>query len=272
VYDIDDAEYLRTKTKSLHFFLKNCKVILVGSNKLHEYCIKYNPNVLIQTSPVISHNYRKQKKQNTLTIGWVGNTGNGDTLSHPFSHKSSLFKLFFCSITQIKTPIKLILIGIKSTSDILEIKSYFKHSPNIDIEILLNLNWKDDHWLYKDISQFDVGISPMLNHPFNQAKSAFKAKQYLSCGVPVIASNVGENSKFVINNYNGILCKDSEDFVSALNKFIFMKDEEYLEFSKNCLKDTDQYSVDNYCKNLIDNNRIDKINVYSNLNRNNLNY
>ena len=40
----------------------------------------------------------------------------------------------------------------------------------------------------------------MLNHPFNQAKSAFKAKQYLSCGIPVIASDVGENRKFVLNN------------------------------------------------------------------------
>lgn len=251
LYDIDDAEYLRTKTKTLHFFLKKCDSISVGSSKLFDYCSSFNDNVYIQTSPVAIHSKRKKKKQERLTIGWVGDTGNGNSMSHPFSHKRSLFELFFTPLLEIEHPLKLILIGVKFPSDIPEIINFFIDSPNIELEIPTNLNWKNDDWIYPVIAEFDVGIYPMVNHPFNQAKSAFKAKQYLSCGVPVIASDVGENNKFVKNNFNGIICNTPKDFRNAICRFINMSTQEYFKFSQNCLEDTDKYSIDNYCKTFI---------------------
>ena len=63
LYDIDDAEYLRTKTTTLHFFLKRCESISVGSSKLFDYCSSFNNNVYIQTSPVAIHSKRKVEKQ-----------------------------------------------------------------------------------------------------------------------------------------------------------------------------------------------------------------
>lgn len=252
LYDIDDAEYLRTKTTTLNFFLKKCESISVGSSKLFDYCSSFNNNVYLQTSPVAIHHERKNKKQAKLTIGWVGDTGNGNSISHSFSHKKSLFELFFTPLLEIEKPIKLILVGVKCPSDIVEIINFFKDSQNIELEIPTNLNWKNDDWIYPVIAEFDVGISPIVNHPFNQAKSAFKAKQYLSCGVPVIASGVGENIKFVKNNFNGIICNTPKDFRNAVYRFINMNTQEYLKFSQNCLEHTDKYSIDNYCKTFIE--------------------
>jgi glycosyltransferase involved in cell wall biosynthesis len=252
LYDIDDAEYLRSNTKTLHFFLKKCKSVSVGSSKLFDYCSSFNHNVYMQTSPVSLHDNRKSERNEKLTIGWVGDSGNGDKLIDPFSHKKSLFELFFTPILKINQPIKLILIGIKNAKDIPKIIEFFKDSPNIELEIPTDLNWKNDDWLYPIIAEFDVGIYPMVNHPFNQAKSAFKAKQYLSCCIPVIASDVGENNKFVHDNFNGIICNTPEDFKNAIIRFINMPDQEYFDLSKNCLKDIENYSIDGYCKKLIE--------------------
>jgi len=55
LYDIDDAEYYRQPTATLHFFLKKCQRIQVGSKALQTYCLQYNNNVHIATSPVIEH-------------------------------------------------------------------------------------------------------------------------------------------------------------------------------------------------------------------------
>jgi glycosyltransferase involved in cell wall biosynthesis len=206
----------------------------------------------MQTSPVFKHSKRKTTRNKILTIGWVGDSGNGDNLSHPFSHKTSLFKLLFTALSKIDRPFKLILIGIKHPEDIEEIELFFKSHKNIQLEIPINLDWKHDSWVYSEIMKFDIGVSPMIDHPFNEAKSAFKAKQYLSCGVPVIASNVGENSRFVNDNLNGIICHSEEDFKNAINRFYVMTDSEYFKFSTNCLKEIDDYSIDTYCERLIE--------------------
>jgi glycosyltransferase involved in cell wall biosynthesis len=252
LYDIDDAEYFRQPTSTLHFFLKHCQKVAVGSQALKEYCLVYNSNVYIQTSPVLKHSHSKKEKTTPLHIGWVGDFGNGRSISKNFSHKTSLYQLLFPALLEINIPIQLSLIGIKNLEDIPEIQSYFKEKPNIHLEIPTHLNWETDEWLYPLIARFDIGVSPMVDHPFNQAKSAFKAKQYLSCGVPVVGSAIGENYKFVQHQYNGLLCREVEDFKLALEKFAQMSKNEYLKFSKNALLNYPNYSMAAYCQLLLE--------------------
>jgi glycosyltransferase involved in cell wall biosynthesis len=106
--------------------------------------------------------------------------------------------------------------------------------------------------LYPLIATFDIGVSPMVDHPFNQAKSAFKAKQYLSCGVPVVGSSIGENDKFVQHGQNGLLCEEAQDFKLALKQFAQMDKNEYLKFSTNALSSYPKYSIANYCTLLLE--------------------
>lgn len=250
-FDIDDAEYLRQDTKSLHFFLKKCSIISVGSEELMSYSKKFNENVYILTSPVTDHNIVKKERNEIMNIGWVGDFGNGNKISKDFSHKTSMYKILFPVLKLINKPIKLTLIGVKNETDIPEIRNYFKNSGNITINILENLNWKNDDWVYNEIAKFDIGVSPMTNHLFNRSKSAFKAKQYLSVGIPTIASNVGENDRFVLNNKNGVICNNNEDFKNAIDRFLEMSNSKYFEFSNNAIADKDKYSMKEYSKKLI---------------------
>jgi hypothetical protein len=68
LYDLDNAEYLRQDTKTLHFFLKICKTISVGSDALKDYCKDYNDNVVVLTSPVIHHDKQKAKRNEITNI------------------------------------------------------------------------------------------------------------------------------------------------------------------------------------------------------------
>ena len=56
-------------------------------------------------------------------------------------------------------------------------KIIFEGKINFELVIPKDLKWEVDDWLYNDISKFDIGVSPMVKHPFNEAKSAFKAKE-----------------------------------------------------------------------------------------------
>lgn len=251
-YDIDDAEYLRQEVKTLHFFLKRCEVITVGSKALKEYCEKFNKNVFILTSPVSEHNVQKKDRNKIINIGWVGDLGNGNDISKEFSHKKSMFSILFSQIKKIKIPIELTLIGVKKESDIPEIIEYFKDNSNIKINIPTNLNWEKDDWVYTEIKKFDIGVSPLSNHLFNVSKSAFKLKQYLSVGIPTIASDVGENKKFVRHNKNGFLCSNNDrDFENAIIKISEMSDDTYFEFSRNAFNTKKEFSMTNYCDLLI---------------------
>lgn len=252
LYDIDDAEYYRQKTETLHFFLKKCQYVQVGSKALQTYCFSFNKNVKIATSPVYEHSQQKKHKNTKLHIGWLGDLGDGNAISKSFSHKTNLFTIFFPEIIKIKYPIKLSIIGVKNPKDILDLKQYFDDYKQIELVVPTDLDWKNDAWVYAKVAEFDVGISPMVNHPFNQAKSAFKAKQYLSCGVPTIASDIGENKNFVLHQKNGIICVDSVDFLKAIHLFENMESSEYQQYMKNALANLDSFSMASYCQILIE--------------------
>ncbi len=252
LYDLDDAEYLRQGTRSLHHFLRKCKRVSVGSESLKQYCRVFNANVFILSSPVIEHGVVKQKRNDgCLHIGWVGDLGNGNPVSQGFSYKKSMFDLFFPEILQYPYPLKLSLFGVKNEADIPEIKAFFQDSPHIELCIPAHLNWKDDLWLYDKIAQFDIGISPMVDHPFNQAKSAFKSKQYLSVGVPTLASDVGENSRFVLDQVNGLLCRGKGGFINAIHTIEKMDDAAYAEMSRQARAHRKDYSIPDFCTRLL---------------------
>lgn len=250
--DLDDAEYLRKDDRTLKYLIAHSARCTVGSDALLEYCLKLNDDVIKSTSPVIDHQQVKNPSFDapSLHLGWVGDTGNGHPKSMAFSHKRSLYELIFPAITESKVKIKLSLLGVKNPTDIPEMAAYFKDHSLVELCIPSGLKWEDDSWLYTEIATMDFGLSPMVDHPFNQAKSAFKAKQYLSVGVPVIGSAVGENEQFVQHGVNGFICDTKDDFVQAIQEASSMSATQYKAWSKSALASRAQYSLEAYCTTL----------------------
>ena len=65
------------------------------------------------------------------------------------------------------------------------------------------------------IQSFDVGIMPLPDGPFERGKCGYKLIQYMACGLPVIASPVGVNTRIVEQGRTGFLASSTADWVEA---------------------------------------------------------
>jgi glycosyltransferase involved in cell wall biosynthesis len=61
---------------------------------------------------------------------------------------------------------------------------------------------------------------PLLDNEWNQAKCAFKAIEYMACGLAVVCSKVGENNYLVKDGLNGFLAKDKDEWTEKIKRLI----------------------------------------------------
>jgi glycosyltransferase involved in cell wall biosynthesis len=68
-----------------------------------------------------------------------------------------------------------------------------------------------------EIQRFDAGIMPLPDEPFERGKCGYKLIQYMGCGLPVVASPVGVNTRIVEHGVNGFLAGTQDEWVAALD-------------------------------------------------------
>jgi len=67
------------------------------------------------------------------------------------------------------------------------------------------------------LSQFDVGIMPLPDEPWERGKCGYKLIQYMAAGLPVVASPVGVNKEIVKHGENGFLADTRHEWRTALS-------------------------------------------------------
>lgn len=70
------------------------------------------------------------------------------------------------------------------------------------------------------IQSLDIGIMPLDHSPWSQGKSGFKLIQYMSCGIPVIATPVGANLDIVDHGVNGLFADSDDDWHKSIKTLI----------------------------------------------------
>ena len=63
---------------------------------------------------------------------------------------------------------------------------------------------------------FDVGIMPLADEPYLQAKCGCKLLQYMACGLPAIASPVGVSADYLAASEAGIAAGDRDSWEAAI--------------------------------------------------------
>lgn len=72
---------------------------------------------------------------------------------------------------------------------------------------------------YPKLLNFDIGIVPLADVPFNQAKSFIKGLEYAAAGIPFIASNLDEYKRLA-NQYNiGRVAKKGNQWAAIIEYF-----------------------------------------------------
>ncbi len=212
IYDFDDAIWLpnTSEANKISSFLKFhykvayiCQIswrVSVGNDYLKEYALKFNSNVILNPTVVDTekrHNRIKTHDNNhPLTIGWTG------------THSTARY---------LKTIEKAL---VKLQKEVAFTFSVISNQPPCLEEINCQfIPWRKESEI-EQLLTFDIGIMPLEDEIWEEGKCGFKIIQYLSLGIPAVASPVGVNKNIIADNENGFLVESDDEWLEVLKKLL----------------------------------------------------
>jgi glycosyltransferase involved in cell wall biosynthesis len=72
----------------------------------------------------------------------------------------------------------------------------------------------------QDTQSFDIGVMPLPDSEWTRGKCSFKLIQYMSCGIPAVASPVGMNREVIREGVNGFVAGSEDEWVEKLGKLL----------------------------------------------------
>lgn len=79
--------------------------------------------------------------------------------------------------------------------------------------------WSLEHE-YDCLADADIAIAPLADTSYNRGREAFKIKEYMAAGLPVVCSPVGHNARVVRHGENGLHATDADEWIRALIRLI----------------------------------------------------
>ncbi|MFC1674310.1 glycosyltransferase family 4 protein [Candidatus Omnitrophota bacterium] len=209
VFDFEDAVYLPKKGNrfwqlrspgKFYSILRLSRRVIVCNEYLKNKFRDINPNITVIPTSIDTGKFRpkaKGKLQGKVVIGWIG--------SHStFVYLERILPVLQKLAGRYEFVLKIIGAGRKVTLDGVEV---------------INEEWS----LEKDVENFqslDIGIYPLPADEWAMAKTPFKTVQYMSVGIPVVASRVGGNKEIIRDGINGFLVSCEDEWVERLAELI----------------------------------------------------
>ena len=203
VYDFDDAIYInpkrpdnREKTANM---VRYASKAIVSTEYLNEFCLSCGQKPVIIPSPVETDRIRPSVKQQDqiVTIGWIGSPWTSGFL------------------WLIEKPMQ--RLAEKYTFRFLTVGASFDYK-------ILGIDHIAKPWVFEDenenIGQMDIGLMPLPDTDWTRMKGGYKLLQYMSAGIPCVASPVGINQSIVKVGQNGFLASTAEEWYLTLEKLI----------------------------------------------------
>ena len=210
--------------------LRRVPCVIAGNRNLAEYARRYNDSVFIVPTPVDTRQYafvhRDRKKE--FNIGWLGTSNN----------------LFY-----LKRVIPEIIRFLDDSPD--AHFYYMSNDDNLGVshEKVTFEIWSEEGQL-AFLQKLSAGLMPLSDDDWSRGKCAFKALQYMSTGLPTIASDVGMNTDVIQDDRNGLLAKGDGDWYLQLQKLQQNRDL-YHSISREARKTVEEnYSIE-HCGSLL---------------------
>lgn len=214
IYDFDDAIWIPNTSQEnkivswvkafwkIKFICKWAYVVAGGNNYLCNYASQFNQNVqLLPTcvDVVNKHNLLATQNNEKVVIGWTG------------SHSTMIYLNDILPVLQ------------KISADfVVEFLIISNKPPTFQLSNLKFIKWQETTEV-QDLAQINIGIMPLKDDAWSEGKCGFKLIQYLSLGIPAVASPVGVNKNIIVEGENGFLCNDDQEWHEALT--ILIEDE-----------------------------------------------
>jgi glycosyltransferase involved in cell wall biosynthesis len=187
--------------------MRNAALVIVGNEYLAERSLQAgSKNVELLPSVVDVRRYSQKTAMDDtgFTIGWIGSP-----VTAPY------LDIIRDAVTAVASDpsIRVSLLGAGSADP-------FPFIPTT------KLSWDEERELSIG-RNFDIGIMPLLDGPFERGKCGYKLIQYMAGGLPVVASPVGVNRQIVEHGVNGYLAHSTDDWIFALRTLKHDIDQRY---------------------------------------------
>jgi hypothetical protein len=221
IVDIDDAIHEQYAASSNHLvkrFLRSkirrvlagSSVAIVGSRSLADFAgeagavnVIYSPSAVDYADVLAARNYglgsQSLPNSSEFRVCWIGSPSTSRYLNEISG---------FIERASVALGVKFIFIGVS--------QSHLNLSPLSNIEYV---EWSETTQ-YQVISSCHVGIMPLPDQPFERGKCAYKLIQYMACGLPLLASPVGENKFVLKEGVSGFFCHDQASWLENLSKVL----------------------------------------------------
>ncbi len=174
--------------------------VSAGNDFLCRYAIQSGAASVVKIPTVVDmerrYNQVKEHHTGSITIGWTGSHSTLKYLDDLIPVIREVQKELDCTF---------LVIADKKPDLPLTDWHFIPWDPATEIEDLLRI---------------DVGVMPLTADPWSEGKCGFKLIQYLSLGIPAVASPVGVNKDIIDHGVNGYLADSRETWLSALRQLI----------------------------------------------------
>jgi len=244
-YDLDDAIYEEMiDDRQIRWFMEHVHQVVVGSEELRQYALKCNPNAVIITTPVVPTTVLSIPSSEVMfTVGFIG--------CYWGTHFQNMRDFVMPALCAVDFPVVLEIIGAEKPLERQLTRDYFV-GTNVTVVFKAIQNWFDEFEINTAMSSWQLGFAPLHNTVVCRAKSAFKVKQYLNLGIPVVSTNVGENKAFIHHQVNGFLFDDPIQLSELLHFYNALSTEERAIYSKAAKASSTSFQLEQVAEEWMD--------------------
>lgn len=200
VLDVDDAVWLAEPfgAKQMQLTAQRADAVIVCNSYLAEWFVRFCPRIEFVPTPVDGNMFYPINKADgaSFIVGWTGTSSNFDNLA-----------------------------AIRGA-----LARFFRQAPDARLRIVADapppdlgltpssvefVKWSEGDEA-KAVQTMDVGIMPLVDNAWTRGKCAFKAIQYMACGLPVVASPVGMNAEALGCGEAGLAATTEQQWLDAL--------------------------------------------------------
>lgn len=203
IFDLDDALMIRQRRK-INKICNLADLVIVGNEYLRKKLRLEQGKCIVIPTPVNTSLGRTNPRKTDnmkIIIGWIGTATN------------------YKYVYEIETTIARILEKYPNV----EIRFVGGPDrfifPSLRSERIVFFQWSEEKE-QTQLSSFDIGIMPLTDDPWTKGKCSFKLLQYMSVGIPVVASPVGMNNEVIDHGTNGFLAASFNEWEESLSMLI----------------------------------------------------